>query len=184
MKDYYEILEVNKKASKEIINKVYKIQVKKYHPDLQSEQDKQKAEEKIKQINEAYEILSDEIKRKEYDETLLEKEQNKTNSLIQKENEELKNQIGSLLMEIEFLKSQKTTSNFTNQTYNYNTHEENFSEDEYYQPDYKNVISEKLKSLLALIITIIVILILIGIVYSVPEWRNYIIRDLLMIKGE
>ena len=34
MKNYYEILEVNKKASKEVIEKAYKVLVKKYHPDL------------------------------------------------------------------------------------------------------------------------------------------------------
>ena len=68
MKDYYEILEVNPKASKYIIQKVYRIQVKKFHPDLhQDEQKKKECELKIKEINEAYEILSDDEKRKKYD---------------------------------------------------------------------------------------------------------------------
>ena len=67
----YEILEVSENASMETINKIYKIQAKKYHPDLQtSEADKLKAEEKMKQINEAYSVLSDEQKRKEYDQKL------------------------------------------------------------------------------------------------------------------
>ncbi|MBO6244107.1 MAG: DnaJ domain-containing protein, partial [Clostridia bacterium] len=35
MKNYYEILEINENASQEIIEKVYKVLVKKYHPDLQ-----------------------------------------------------------------------------------------------------------------------------------------------------
>lgn len=67
----YEILEVSENASMETINKIYKIQAKKYHPDLQTnEADKLKAEEKMKQINDAYSVLSDEQKRKEYDQKL------------------------------------------------------------------------------------------------------------------
>lgn len=67
MKTLYEILEVSENASKEIVEKAYKVLAKKYHPDLQEEGDKQEAEKKMKQINEAYEVLSDEEKRKEYD---------------------------------------------------------------------------------------------------------------------
>lgn len=72
MKDYYGILEVNEKASPEIIEKAYKTLVKKYHPDLQEGENKQQAEEMIKKINEAYSVLSDETKRKQYDETIKE----------------------------------------------------------------------------------------------------------------
>ena len=67
----YEILEVSENASMETINKIYKIQAKKYHPDLQTnEKDKLKAEEKMKQINDAYSVLSDEQKRKEYNQKI------------------------------------------------------------------------------------------------------------------
>lgn len=69
MKNYYEILEVNKKASQETISKVYKFLAKKYHPDANPE-NKQEAAEKFKEISEAYEILSNEEKRKQYDEEL------------------------------------------------------------------------------------------------------------------
>jgi len=69
MKNYYEILEVNETASQEVISRVYKMLAKKYHPDLNPENPKQ-AEEKFKEVSEAYEILSDEKKRKEYDEKL------------------------------------------------------------------------------------------------------------------
>ena len=65
MSNLYEMLEVSEKASKEVIDKAYHVLVKKYHPDLQQGEEKQKAEEKMKQINEAYEILSNEEKRKE-----------------------------------------------------------------------------------------------------------------------
>ena len=67
MKDYYGILEVNEKASQEIIEKAYKTLVKKYHPDLYSSVQKKDAEIKLKDINEAYHILSDNFLRSQYD---------------------------------------------------------------------------------------------------------------------
>lgn len=72
MSNLYEILEVSEKASKEVIEKAYRVLAKKYHPDLQMQEEKQNAEKKMKQINEAYDILSNEEKRKEYDRTLAE----------------------------------------------------------------------------------------------------------------
>jgi len=57
--NYYEILEVDKNASPEIIKKAYNTLAKKYHPDLQSEESKKQSEELLKKINEAYEVLSD-----------------------------------------------------------------------------------------------------------------------------
>jgi curved DNA-binding protein CbpA len=70
MKNYYEILEVNPKASKEIIEKAYRVLIKKYHPDLYEREKKQYAEQKTKDINEAYKILSDEFLREQYDSEL------------------------------------------------------------------------------------------------------------------
>jgi len=64
-KDYYKILEIDKNASQEDIKKSYRELVKKYHPDKNKE-DKE-SEDKIKEINEAYSILGDEEKRKQYD---------------------------------------------------------------------------------------------------------------------
>ena len=66
MIDYYEILEVHPKASQEIIKKAYLTLAKKYHPDTTT-LDKAFAEQKIKQINEAYKVLSNEQLRSEYD---------------------------------------------------------------------------------------------------------------------
>lgn len=70
MKKYYEILEVDKNASQEVIEKAYKTLAKKYHPDLQQGSMKQEYAEKMKIINEAYEVLSDKTKRAEYNECL------------------------------------------------------------------------------------------------------------------
>lgn len=73
-KNYYDILQVNRNASPEIIEKAYKTLAKKYHPDLQTEENKKQSEEILKEINEAYEILSDSEKKYAYDASLSQKE--------------------------------------------------------------------------------------------------------------
>lgn len=73
MKTLYEILEVSENASKEVIEKAYKVLAKKYHPDVQQDENKIKAEQKMKEINEAYAILSDDTKRNSYNEELARK---------------------------------------------------------------------------------------------------------------
>ncbi len=65
VKDYYKILGVSKDASPEEIKKAYRKLALKYHPD-RNKGDKQ-AEERFKEINEAYAVLSDPEKRKQYD---------------------------------------------------------------------------------------------------------------------
>jgi curved DNA-binding protein len=64
-RDYYEILGVEKKASEEEIKKAYRRLALQYHPDRNP--DDKTAEEKFKEINEAYAVLSDAEKRKQYD---------------------------------------------------------------------------------------------------------------------
>lgn len=103
MKNYYEILEVNPKASDEIIKKIYKIKIKKNHPDLFQGEEKKKAEEITKELTEAYDILSDAQKRKDYDielqnDTQEDSQYYKYQALIsnlKEENEYLKNVIKS-----------------------------------------------------------------------------------------
>ncbi|MCY7731365.1 DnaJ domain-containing protein, partial [Aerococcus urinaeequi] len=63
-RDYYEVLGVSKTASKDEIKKAYRKLSKKYHPDINKEAD---AEDKFKEISDAYEVLSDEQKRAAYD---------------------------------------------------------------------------------------------------------------------
>ncbi|OIU70613.1 molecular chaperone DnaJ [Rossellomorea aquimaris] len=63
-RDYYEVLGVGKGASKDEIKKAYRKLSKKYHPDINKEAD---ADQKFKEISEAYEVLSDDQKRAQYD---------------------------------------------------------------------------------------------------------------------
>ena len=94
MKNYYEILEVDKNASQEVIEKAYRTLAKKYHPDLQQGQKQEEYAEKMKIINQAYDVLSDDAKRQEYNQKIenetISREQHER---IMQENYELKQQI-------------------------------------------------------------------------------------------
>jgi curved DNA-binding protein len=66
-KDYYAILGVKKDASADDIKRAYRLLAKQHHPDLHPETHKAQAEDKFKEINEAYEVLSDTKKKAKYD---------------------------------------------------------------------------------------------------------------------
>ena len=141
--NYYEILEVNKNASPEIIEKAYKTLVKKYHPDLQQDENKNKYEEKIKKINEAYDILSNPEKRKKYDLNLKNTEIsiNDYNSLYQ-ENINLKNNLNILKEKLNYLNNiqnnyEKNNLNYNNLENNKNNINQEYS-DNYYTENFNN----------------------------------------------
>ena len=68
MTNYYKTLEIDKSASKEDIKNAYKKLALKYHPDKTQDVNKKSVyEEKFKQLSEAYEVLSDEQKKNNYD---------------------------------------------------------------------------------------------------------------------
>ena len=69
-RDYYEVLGVDKNASENDIKKAYRKAAMKYHPDKfanATDAEKKDAEEKFKEINEAYQVLSDNEKKQQYD---------------------------------------------------------------------------------------------------------------------
>lgn len=192
MKNYYDELEISKTASKEVIEKVYKVLAKKYHPDITKEENKVQAEEKFKAISEAYEILSDEEKRKKYDLEL--ENSNPTISYedyvsVVKERDELNYALNNLKASI-YNSNNNSNSTSNNSSYqtrtnystqnpnknynsnNYNTNSYNTQRKKYYYTntgkpasvfDYiKYKIKEFFKSLFILILSIILAILIVG----------------------
>lgn len=188
-KNYYEILEVNKNASPEIIEKAYKTLVKKYHPDLQENNLKLEYEKKIKEINEAYEILSNPEKRKNYDIDLENNEISKEDyNNLYYENTKLRNEINNLKNNIH--KSNNYQSQ-NNQNYQNTINQEETNEkinnavnkayyDAYIQDlknrGYKIKYQKTFKDFLALIITILIIIFIAFILWHIPFTKNYLIN--------
>ena len=141
MKNYYEILEVDKNASQEVIEKAYRTLVKKYHPDLKSEIPKKEAESKIKQINEAYDILSNIEKRETYNRNLKNQyiEIEKYNLLVN-ENMKLKNELNNIQNYQKSYSYKNHTNNYTHtNSYSENTTKTNSNQDEYSYRKYNNI---------------------------------------------
>lgn len=171
MKNYYEILEVDKNASEEVIEKAYKTLAKKYHPDLQNNSNSQN---KMQQINEAYEILSNDFKRREYDEKLQKQsvsveeynkiiqENNRLKQDLQKatssNNEINSNQIDSLQFARRYYSKIKRASQQPQMQYNRRR---------------INISLEKIKKLIIYILGLVIIGILLAII---PVSRNFFIN--------
>lgn len=132
MKNYYEILEVDVKASKEIIDKAFKVLAKRYHPDMQEENKKEWAEARFKEINEAYETLSNPDKKEKYDAQLEYEEHSRyVDLLMQKEDLEV------LVKELQTKLAQYTNIN-VNTNANINTTNTNYSNVTANNPNIKN----------------------------------------------
>ena len=201
MKNYYEILEVDKKASFEVIDKAYRVLAKKYHPDRNTEDKKSWAEEQFKKINEAYETLSDISKRKAYDQEL-----SATTIDYSKKYEELCKQQELLKQELQALRNRKTTANNPYISPQNQTVQQNFdydtSEHIYYkknrnqQPDMDEIRREEFnrayqhilrnlgytirqkktfKDFLAFLLTICILLFLLFVLWNIPLTKNYLI---------
>ncbi len=201
MENYYDILEVSSKASKEVITKAYRTLVKKYHPDANSKNNKPIDDEKIKKINEAYDVLSDEEKRKKYDEELerIKQQENEDmqlryeklveqNRLLQQELANLKNYQGNYNNE----RLQNTYNENFNSNYNDNLQREidqriNQSVNKAYHDAYiqrmrdygykiyhKKTLKERGKDFLSICLAIIIVLIILFILWHIPSVRNHI----------
>ena len=108
-KNYYKILQIDRNASPEIIEKAYKTLAKKYHPDLQSENNKEKYEEIFKVINEAYQTLSDPSLKASYDKSLSDNEISRDKyDMLYRQNQELKSELNDLQSQREVYSSKSS----------------------------------------------------------------------------
>ena len=158
MKNYYKILQVDKDASPEIIKVAYKLLVKKNHPDLKEGEDKKNAEEKIKEINEAYDILSDPIKKAEYDQTLInENISQEQYNYILNENINLKRELNyfhNLYNRNNYYKQKNT--NMYNENINQNTSNDEINNNSKFKSIFNNL-NENIKTLIAIVITFLIL---------------------------
>lgn len=190
MKNYYEILEVDIHASKEIIDKAFKVLAKKYHPDTQDDTKKAWAEEQFKLLNEAYEVLSDETKRTEYTKELEFNKDSQLNALMLK-NADLEVQLESLQIELENLRNSHTNQpsfgndNYQNQTqFQKQAYIHSYAEpaqygtkkqEPVYYESYYHPIKSKLKNLIAFCITILIIAFVGFLLWKIPYTHNLLV---------
>lgn len=176
MKNYYQILEVNENASYEVIEKAYRVLAKKYHPDIWPKDKMYFAESKFKEITEAYNILSNNDLRAEYDIKMgfNTSSYDRYNNLYD-ENQKLKQELNSIKIKNE---SQKYSDNLNDK--NKKTESESYFKryistiGTLISNEAKKPAEERSKDLLALILTIIIITILILIFWKVPFLNNLI----------
>lgn len=200
----YDILEVSRKASKEVIEKAYKTLAKKYHPDLQTAENKEIAEKRMKEINEAYDVLSDEQKRKEYDEKLEAEDERK------KQEEYINYQNNSGTQSVKYESNMQTSdsdnsgnysnpNNYSNQDFDWKKAYANLSKKEQHKimkevqkeanaeyrkqyEDYFRSLGYKikhkwtLKDFLTIILVIGVLVIIVGVLWLIPPTHEYILN--------
>lgn len=182
-KNYYEILEVDKNASKEIIDKAYKTLAKRYHPDLQTQEGKEQKEEMMKKVNEAYDVLSDENKRPAYNQQLA--SQNVSMDEYQKillENELLKQQLETARQNIQNNRvyQQNTYSNEQRNTTPNVGQQTNFTANQPYQNPYVQTRRQyrtrrrlTFKQLIKIIGVIVGVILLCALIYQIPPVKEY-----------
>ena len=186
MKNYYEILEVDKNASQEVIEKAYRTLAKKYHPDLQQGGQQQEYAEKMKIINQAYDVLSNTFKREEYNQRLendrIERMQNEAISReeqerIMQENYALKQQLNRMGANNKTVDDNTITNMSRILSQQINAARRQAYHDAYvqdlqyrgYRIKYKHGIKYYLKMLLALAITALVLFI----IYQIPPVKSF-----------
>lgn len=177
MKNYYEILEVSENASSEVIERAYKVLAKKYHPDSWPRDKSYWAESKFKEITEAYEVLSNEVSRKNYDMKI------GLNSSFNDKYNDLYSEQEKLKQEINNLKIKNESNNYINQEEDVNRFvKPNASYFKRYINQIGNLIhnetqkssDERSRDFKALILTIIIIAILLFVFWKVPFLKKLI----------
>ena len=181
MKNYYEILELSPNASSEVIEKTYKVLAKKYHPDLQPADKKKESEEHFKLISEAYEVLSNPEKKKEYDQTL-ENERIRNQSQNQRQNRSTSytasmNQEDILRKEQEeFLKNHRQQAIRQNIEYAQKKAYADVYNQTLRDMGYKLKFKKTWKDYLSILITILVLIVIFLIIWFIPYTHNLLVN--------
>ena len=182
-KNYYDILQINQNASPEIIEKAYKTLAKKYHPDLQEENNKKEAEEILKEINEAYEILSNPDKKALYDQNL-KNETISSNINLNSFNTTYNKNSQPNQEDIDRIKKEQQELEYKRQQLQYQEQIENARQKAYhdayiqdlknrgYRIKYKKSFKDYLKGIISIIIVIIILILL----WHVPFIQNFFIN--------
>lgn len=168
-KNYYDLLEVSKNASPEVIEKVYKLLAKKYHPDLQPDDKKDESEEMFKKISIAYETLSNPKLRAEYDAKL---EEDEHYSSINSKNFE-ENQKSSSNMNQYSVKSNNSKVSSNNIHSWKSPINSFFSNIKNKNENYSPIFTVKLPKLKDILIVSLFIIIAVLLLYIIPFTRNY-----------
>lgn len=177
MKNYYEILEVSENASNEIIDRAYRVLAKKYHPDTWPSNKSYWAENKFKEITEAYQILSNPTLRKKYDMEIV-----RSNSLNDKY-DDLYSEQKRLNQEIKNLKIKNKTNAYSDQVDNIDKSPKSilsylknfiFSIKSLIQNEKNKPAEERSKDLTALVLTIIIVTIILFIFWKVPFLKKFL----------
>ena len=177
MSNLYEILEVSEKASNEVIEKAYKVLAKKHHPDLQVPEKRKTSEEKMKQINDAYDTLINTDKRSEYDEDLARERQRKK---IEEENRIRNSQNINRGTNQNIVRKVYSNQNVNNSYKTPNNADENKIRRQYVKAYNKEVrrikIEMKLKKIRDLSITIGIMILIAIILWVLPPTRKMLIE--------
>lgn len=188
MKNYYNILEVSENASKEVIEKAHKVLVKRHHPDLQN--NNLNAENKIREINEAYSVLSDPFLKEQYDAELQRERQSKFQNNFQESD------YGRMYREQQKLKYELAHEKYDKERI---SHQKKEIEDEIrkenntpsngiisllrgiinHRPTMETVKNLKKIDLLALVLTIIVVISIGVILYFLPFTHDWMYENFL-----
>lgn len=157
--NYYELLGVKKDATEEEIRKAYRIQAKKWHPDINKDKE---ASNITKKLNDAKQILLNETKRKEYDRYL----------------EELTNPNYEKLKEKEKTSSRNTNNNYQQTNYQEEYYKETYTKWEYFMTYLKYYQTPIIRKIIAIILVVIE-----TIICTILQIINYLLALILAYSG-
>ena len=181
MNNYYEILEISPNASQEVVEKAYKALAKKYHPDSWPKDKKFFAESRFREIAEAYQVLSNEYTRRNYDIKIgINDTINEKYNELYLEHEKLKQEINDIKNESNDKSKNKRKKTSSDRQQLGEIVKSSMPSIKELMQDMKVAIKnesnkpqeERKKDLIALILTLIIIAIIIFVFFKVPSLKK------------